>query len=244
MGNYSDFYQVIDDLQTLNITIEDIRQRIVTSSQVAYTSQDARHVALDGIQCDIGACGNWINALRALRNICQEKFANNWDEEYRRLLGTGLTCSQAEDLMLDYLRNTLITKVHFKIENLFANILKDLNALPPKKRGFWNLSDAMLKQVDISTTGREKEILTVLASLRNSFHANGIHNNNDLSAAIDGAMFEFRNGKPVECASWWHIVVLLRANFSVLQSILLSKNVSKLTHEIRDDYSWRQSLPP
>ena len=119
MNNYN-FDQVLNDLQSLNQVIENIRQKIVTMSGVLYASQDARHVALDGLQCDIGACSNWIRALMNLKALSQDKYSDNWEEEYRKLIGTGLSSGQAEDLMLDYLRNTLTTKVNFKIENLFS----------------------------------------------------------------------------------------------------------------------------
>jgi len=225
--NYSNFDQVLQDLQSLNQAIEDIRQKIVTVSGVSYASQDARQVALDGLQCDIGACGNWIRVLMSLKGLAQEKYGKNWDEEYRNLIGTGLTSSQAEDLMLDYLRNTLTTKVHFKIENLFNNIIKALSA-NPNRRGFWQTSDTMLQQAGIPIQGREKDILTALANLRNSFHANGIHNNNSLNIIIDGIRFEFCKGKRVECASWKHIIVIIRATISVLESILLANRVASL----------------
>lgn len=234
--NYSNFGQVVEDLRDLIQEIEDIRQRIVTESGVPYTSQDARQVALDGLQCDIGACGNWICTLMSLRDLCQKKFDENWEDEYRKLIGTNLSSSQAEDLMLDYLRNTLTTKIHFKIENLFNNILKALS-VSPNRKGFWHISDAMLQQAGISTTGQEKKALTVLANLRNSYHANGIHNNDSLSVEIDGIRFEFLKGKRVECASWRHIVVIIRANISVLKSILFSIKVSNLRGVIPDDFA-------
>ncbi len=234
--NYSNFDQVLEDLQSLNQAIEDIRQKIVTVSGVSYASQDARHVALDGLQCDIGACGNWIRAIMSLKGISQEKYRDNWEEEYRKLIGTSLPSSQAEDLMLDYLRNTLTTKVHFKMENLFGNILKTLSAIP-NKSGFWHISDAMLKQANISTAGPEKDTLTALANVRNSFHANGIHTKEPLRIDIHGIRFEFCKGKLVECASWKHIVVIMRANISVLESVLFSSTVSNLRSEIPDVFA-------
>lgn len=236
MMNYSNFDQVLSDLQSLNQAIEDIRQKIVNVCEISYASQDARHVALNGLQCDISACGNWIRALMSLKGLSQEKYGDNWDEEYRRLIGTGLTSGQAEDLMLDYLRNTLTTKVHFKIENLFNNILKALSA-SPNRRGFWHISDAILQQAGIPTTGPEKNTLTVLAYLRNSFHANGIHNNDSLSIDIDGIRFEFCKGKRVECASWKHIVVIMQESISVLESVLFSNKVANLTSEIPDAFA-------
>lgn len=236
MENYASFDQVIDDLVSLNQTVEALRQRIVSSSQVAYDSQDARHVALEGLQCDIGACGNWIGVLTALKHLSKDRFGDNWDKEYRKLIGTGLSTEKAEDLMLDYLRNTLTTKLHFKIESLFANILRDLGALP-KRRGFWHLSNALLERLGLPTTGREKEILTVLANLRNSFHSNGMHNNDDLISEIDGITFEFRRCRRVECASWKHIITVMRANVSLLESIILSNEVSSIRHPIQDDFA-------
>lgn len=234
--HYSHFCQVLGDLQSLNQAIEDIRQKIATMSGVSYASQDARHVALDGMQCDIGACGNWISVLMSLKDLSQERYKDNWEDEYRKLIGTNLSCGQAEDLMLDYLRNTLTTKVHFKIENLFSNILKALGA-SSSSGGFSGVVDATLKQVGIPTAGQQKSTLTVLANMRNSFHANGIHNRKSLSVDIDGTRFEFCKGRRVECASWKHIVVIMRANISVLESVLLSDRVSNLRSEIPDAFA-------
>jgi hypothetical protein len=234
--NYSNFDQVLNDFQSLNQTIEDIRHKIVTVCGVSYASQDARHVALDGLQSDIGACNNWIRTLMSLKDLSKEKLGDNWDEQYRRLIGTGLSSGQAEDLMLDYLRNTLTTKVHFKLENLFKNILK---ALPgsPNRRGYYNISDDILQQTGIPTKGPEKDTLTVLANLRNSYHTNGIHTNDSLNVDINGIRFEFYKGKRVECASWKHIVAIIQANISVLECILFSNSVLKLRGEIPDDFA-------
>jgi hypothetical protein len=96
-------------------------------SGVAYESQDARQVALDGLQCDIGACGNWIRVLMSLKGLSQQKYGNDWEVEYWKLIGTDLSSGWVEDLVPDYLRNTLTAKVHFKIEHLFRNILKVLS---------------------------------------------------------------------------------------------------------------------
>ena len=109
--NYADFDQVYSDLTALNQAVEVIRQ----SGGISYTSQDARQVALDGFQCDAGACGLWIKTMMSLKRICQDSFGDHWEEEYRSRLNSGLSVGQSEDLMLDYLRNTLTTKIHFKI---------------------------------------------------------------------------------------------------------------------------------
>jgi hypothetical protein len=116
--NYSNFGQVLEDFLRLNQAIEDIRKKIETVSGVSYKSQDARQVALEGFQCDLDACGNWIRALMGLKSLSQDRYNDNWELEYLKLIGTDLLSGQAEDLMLNYLRNTITTSVHFKIENL------------------------------------------------------------------------------------------------------------------------------
>ncbi|MBD3297932.1 MAG: hypothetical protein GF341_04690 [candidate division Zixibacteria bacterium] len=233
-ANYTSFSKVLSDLVELAQTIEDMRQRL-DQAGVPYISQDARQVALDGLQCDMGACGNWIKSLMSLKQLCQESFDAEWESKYRERMGTGLGIEQSEDLMLDYLRNTLTTKVHFKIETLFSNILKAISGSSP--RGFWQIGDATLELAGISTSGQEKQVLTVLANLRNSFHANGVHNNADLIVQIDGIDFSFMRGQSVECGGWRHIVTAIRNNISVLRAILFSSAVSSRSTEIRDQFA-------
>ncbi|MGD9202233.1 MAG: hypothetical protein PVI26_11760, partial [Chitinispirillia bacterium] len=111
--------------------------------------------------------------------------------------------------------------------------------LSPNKniRGFWNICNTILHQLGVPTSGPAKNTLTVLANLRNSFHSNGIHNNDSLNVNIDDTLFKFRRGKPVKCASWNHIVVIIRANISVLESVLLSNKVSNIKSEISDSFA-------
>jgi len=233
---YDSFAQVVDDLRNLNKDIEVVRQELVVEREVSYESQDARQVALDGLQCDIGACGNWINALTSLRALSQEKYGYFWEQEYLKSIGTALHSGNAEDLMLDYLRNTLATKAHFKIDSLFSNLLRAHSA-SPEKPGFWHLSKDMLILAGICPKGPENDALLALANLRNSYHSNGIHNKCSKSFLISAKQFDFRQGERVECASWDHITVLLRANISVLSSVLLSNGLPILPGPIIDDFA-------
>lgn len=236
MANYSSFDDLVNDLEKLIQTIEDIRQTIVTECEIPYDSQDARQVALDGLQCDISACGMWIKSLMSLKWLCQNKNGDIWREEYRKSIGTGFDkAEKAEDMMLDYLRNTLTTKVHFKIENLFNNILA---CCGNEERGFKRICKETLKLAEIPIDGPEADKLNALAYLRNSYHNNGIHKNKkELSVKIDGIQFEFCNGKPVECASWMHIVVIMKANISVIESVLTSPKIVNIKGEIPDAFA-------
>ena len=122
MNHHANFSEVLSDLCGIIEDAERTRQFLVGRG-IDYRSQDARQLALEGIQCDVGACGNWISSLPGLKNLCMEHYGEQWESEYIRIIGTRLSASIAEDLMLDYLRNTITTKIHFKIDNLFMNIL-------------------------------------------------------------------------------------------------------------------------
>lgn len=235
MSQHANFSEVLSDLCGIREDAERTRQFLVGRG-IHYQSQDARQLALEGIQCDVGACGNWINSLLGLKNLCMEHYGEQWESEYLRILGTRLSASIAEDLMLNYLRNTITTKIHFKIDNLFKNILRHLDALP-NRGGFWHLSSGMLEQLGMSTTGAEKRTLTILANLRNSFHSNGMHTNADLRHEVRGLVFEFRRDERVECASWAHIVVAIHENLALLDRFFRSNLLSNVTDEIRDEFA-------
>jgi hypothetical protein len=138
--------------------------------------------------------------------------------------------------MFTHLRLGFMTLAHFKIDNLFRNILKHLNSLP-KKTGYWYLTDKILETCSISKTSPEKDRLTAFANLRNSLHGNGIHRTNSLNLTVDGIVFDFIKNSRVECAGWNHIVILLEANIDILKQVLLTTIVTNIRTEIIDDYA-------
>jgi len=228
MDTLPKFRKIIENL-------ENIKQVVVKQSGIDYKSQDARMVALDSLQIAISATGMWIKSFNSLANC----FTNdgNFDEKaFLNSVGSGVDIKQTEMIMFDHLRLGFMTLIHFKIDNLFHNILKHLNALP-QRTGYWNLTDEILVQCSLSKTGTEKKLLTAFANLRNSLHGNGIHRTNSLSIQVGETIFDFVKGKRVKCASWHHIIVLLNSNVDVLKKILLSKKVVDIKTEIKDDFA-------
>ena len=228
MDTLPKFRKIIDKLEI-------IKQAVVKQSGIDYKSQDARMVALDSLQISISAVGMWINTANSLANYFTKD--GMFDEKgFLNSVGSGVNIKQTELIMFDHLRLGFMTLVHFKIDNLFHNILKHLNSLP-EKTGYWNLTDEILAQCALSKTGTEKQMLTAFANLRNSLHGNGIHKTDSLSIQIDGTTFEFVKGKRVECASWSHIIILLNSNVDILKTILLSPKVINIKTEIEDDFA-------
>ena len=224
------FKEIVEDL-------ERIKKYVVMESNISYTSQDARMVALDSLQISISAVGMWIQCCNSLANFHTKQ--GTFDETgFLKSIGSGVNKEQTEMIMFDHLRLGFMTLIHFKIDNLFHNILKHLNALP-KKAGYWNLTDEILSQCSFSKKGVEKDILTAFANLRNSLHGNGIHRTRDLKLKVDQKEFNFIKDSCVECASWEHIVVLLKANVKILKKIIQSDKVKNIKTEIKDDFAFR-----
>ena len=227
--------EILPKFRVIIDKLEEIKTEIVRQSGLNYSCQDARLVALDSIQIAISAVGMWINVINSLANEYTE--GGNFDSsKFLKSVGSGLTISQTEEIMYTHLRLGFMTLTHFKIDNLFHNILKHLNSLPTRP-GYWNLTDKILDMCSISKTGTEKERLTAFANLRNSLHGNGIHRTNTLSITINETTFDFIKDSRVECAGWNHIVILLESNIDILKQILLSSAITNITAEIVDDYA-------
>ena len=223
-----DVRKIREKIICINDKIVALRRRIEAESGVAYTSQDARHVALDGIQQDLLACGMLILCM----GYCPERERI----PFLRQMGSALAREETEDLMLKYLRLSLVDFVYFKIDNLFTNILGHFGKRQ-KKRGFWQVSNAVLERASIPQNGYEKNVLNALAYIRNSMHGNGIHNGDDLHVKLCELDFDFKRGQPVRCASWEHILAVVSCAIDVLKEILLSDAIKGVEDEIEDTFA-------
>lgn len=176
------FREIIEKLET-------IKKAVVNESGINDKGQDARMVALDSLQVSISAVGMWIQSFNSLANCFTQDGSFN-EKAFLNSVSSGVDIEQTEKMMFDQLRLGLITLAHFKIDNLFQNILKHLNDLP-KKSGYWNLTTKILDKCSLQEKDTAKKYLTALANLRNSLHGNGIHKTTTLNINIDGIAFDF-----------------------------------------------------
>lgn len=226
---------IVKEFKRLSNSIFHLKNEIVQKCGIDFACQDARLVALDSIQREMTITDMWITTLNSHTNHFTDD--NEFDENgFLRSIGSIFNLKDTEIFMVDSLRLGFMVLVHFKIDNLFQNILRELNDLP-EQRGYWNLSDKILEISLIAKRGVEKDILTAFANLRNSLHGNGIHRTNDLEIMVDGLKFSFIKDEKVECASWQHILVALEANIDLLRKILLSNKIINLKNEVKDDFA-------
>jgi hypothetical protein len=205
---------------------------VAKTAGIDATSQDARLVALDGIQQKLVGCGFWLNLLFGMAN----EAGRASQEDLCRAVGSNLNWARTEMAMFDYLRHALPIMVHFKIDNLFSRILEHLDDVP-ERPNYSRLSTAMLGVAGLDRGGNEFKQLRALAAIRNSFHNNGIHRNKNLRVAINGIDFEFTKGERVECAGFTHVVVAIDANVDVLRKLLLSDRVGRIKESILDPFA-------
>ncbi len=230
------FNELIQKFIDINNNLVRIRNNVEIVCDIRYDSKDARMLALDSLQQSIIAVGMWIQCYISLAHFHLKEGSFN-EQRFLQSLGSGLDLVNTEKRMFDHLKYGFITLAHFTIDNLFHNILKELHALPSETTGYGALKGLILKKCSLLENGYENDILTAFAYLRNSLHNNGIHRNNSLTITIEGMEFKFIKGSRVKCASWDHIVVLLRANVEVLERILKSDVVKNIKTEIRDDFA-------
>ena len=89
---------VTQKLRELIEDLEEIKNLVVAQSEIAYTSQDARMVALDSIQIAISSVGMWINSLNSLAN--QFSHDGVFDEQgFLSAVGSGVDIKKTEEIM-------------------------------------------------------------------------------------------------------------------------------------------------
>lgn len=239
---HGSFQEVVKDLFQLNKAVFLEKEKVARNAGIALTSQDARLVALDGIQQNLVTVGYWINALISLKSECQGQ-GPNWEKTYLGKLGVGPDIypgdshrtGKIEDRMLGVQFGALVTLIHFKIDNLFYNTLRALGETPTKS---FNQNTAnLIGLVGLPKNGAESDALEVFSQVRNSFHNNGIHRNADFHVTVFGVRFDFIRGRRVECASWAHILHLTEVNVRVLGAILSSAPMRQVNGEIKDDFA-------
>ena len=227
--------ECIPKFQALIKLLEDIKQAVIQHTGLSYHSQDARLVAIDSIQLNMATIAMWMNGYNSLANFCttddefnQSKFLNS--------IGSGLGLTQTEVHMFEVLKLGQITLIHFKIENLFRNLLVHLNMLPNKKCGFGCLTNLVFKAYNIQGDNL-KESLIVLTHIRNTLHNNGIHRHQSQEFQVGGYGYQFLANRPINCASWESIMNLLQFNMSTLQEILLSEKMRAMDSLVVDQFA-------
>lgn len=143
-----------------------------------------------------------------------------------------ISIEQLTYLQDNHIKVNLLVFFHFKIENLFSNIV-DAIVNPYRGRGFENIVNDLCNSITIDDKEKKKETLKALSSLRNSLHNNGIHQNANFETEVDGIKFEFIKGEIPKCETF-NLIKLLQLILKIVDEIINSPEVLGLPIPIKD----------
>ncbi len=159
-------------------------------------------------------------------------------EQYRTLFGLGdiNKIQRMADNLSQFTRLSLVTLIHFQIENLFVNLLKVITPNSKLPRGYGKILKKLFKTITISDKEEKIKILMILQAIRNTLHSNGIHNNDPLTKTIDGYEFEFVKGKGVNCANWTSIPIVIKATSELIDEIIKAPEIKQISEKVLDQH--------
>lgn len=224
-------YGIDELIRELGLLFNDI-SRVRKTISAPENIEDARHVALSGMQMTIAPILFSLHCIEfTSNNVDREKFGSLFNISTQQL--TFHTDNQ--------IKSVLTVFFHFKIENLFTNILLGLDA-NYNGRGFEKISNDLFNSLSINNKEEKRECIKVLTSSRNCFHNNGIHRNADFKARVGEFNYEFKRGEVVK-AELLDDIKLLKVIVTVIGDLINSPEVLNLPVPIIDLMNTKYMLP-
>lgn len=205
------------DLSQLNDKIHSIMETLAKECNFSVNDQDARLIALNGMQRAALSCGFWINTYASIANINQD------ETDILRFAGSKISLKKTADIMLSHIKLSLIVFFHFKLENLLSSLVMKLKNKKVTSLGL--LFKELVPYLDLSDVPRKSEIIKAFSSIRNSLHNNGIHNKTSFSIQCGRFNYEFIENEVVQCSSLEHCINILNEVTDIIYEIINSDKV-------------------
>lgn len=130
---------------------------------------------------------------------------------------------------------SFIVQFHFGLEIFLKNILAELRPSVPLK--FYQIAHQLLENISIPDKNKKYAMMMALTHMRNGYHANGNHLNKSTKLfLIKGMEFEFVKGQKFKCNTQMHALVLTDELVTIMEEIVNSPEVQKITKKIPDHY--------
>lgn len=202
-----------------------------------YESLGYRNLAGSGLIEDVRAltlvtCKDDIANSIAFLNILMH-FGEHPEQEqaFRIMTGaadTRLRMQKVLERMGEHLKRSLVTMIQFRLDNMVKNVLASINKGSVSTSYTSNI-DTLLQSLQLPDTERKKQILRILQYMRNTYHNNGTHLlGKPINVQIENHSFIFDKNCSIDCASWAHLTIAMKATFEVLGDILNSTQVKAL----------------
>jgi hypothetical protein len=122
----------------------------------------------------------------------------------------------------------MVTMIQFRLDNMVKNVLASMNKGSVSMSYTSNI-DALLQSLQLPDTDRKNQILRILQYMRNTYHNDGTHLfGMPINVQIENYSFIFDKNYSIDCESWAHVTIAMKATFEVLGDILNSTQVRAL----------------
>jgi hypothetical protein len=202
-----------------------------------YKSLGYQNLAGSGLIEDVRAltlatCKDDIANTIAFLNVLMHFGEHPEDEQTFRILtgaaDTGLSMQKAMERMGEHLKRSMVTMIQFRLDNMVRNVLDSMKKGLAGK-SYTNNIDTLLRFLQLPDSDRKNQILRVLQYMRNTYHNNGTHLlGKPINVQIENYSFIFDKNSSIDCASWAHVMVAMKATFEVVGEILNSAQVRAL----------------
>ena len=189
------FLDWINKLNGLSDKIFGLMERTAASADFDVTAQDARLVALSGMQESLLSCGFWLSTYHSIAE-------NHRDEsmvlKYAR---SNLSLEKTANIMLNKIRLGLVIFFHFKLGNLLGCLLNKISNI--KFQGLGSTFTRLCQEIGLNDISEKAKIIKAFSSIRNSLHNNGIHSHASFSVKVGKLKYEFAKDGVVQCEFWY-----------------------------------------
>ncbi len=220
-------YTTVDMVKKLGELVNKA-QKIRNRIPIEMKRGDARHVCLSGIQTTIAPLMLSFGALE-----CSNQYIKNI--ELSKVCGIkNKTNKEILDEFDTFAKLILLVFTHFKIENLFRNLLKALEN-KNNKRNFLEIVDDLFDKLTIKNKLEKKNCFMAMSILRNSLHNNSINKNRSFNELVNGKRFIFIKNKHTTGDIFDHIFLIDFA-LDIIEEVVNSREVLSLSAPIPDQF--------
>jgi len=117
-----------------------------------------------------------------------------------------------------------ITTVQFALENCIVCIIEAIPRVDPQN-GFGQNARVIIELGEIPQAEQKLDLMMLPAWIRNTLHANGIHNRSNRTIEVDGESYIFERGQRISCGTWSHLFHAIFHSLAVVEEIFMSDKI-------------------
>ncbi len=115
----------------------------------------------------------------------------------------------------------------FAVEDSITRVLSAAG-VSPERDIFEHKAKSLLRFSDPDDYDRDLKKLKVLATIRNSLHANGFHKRDDITIKIEDVTYRFSRNERPKCCTWSHVLYATYHSLLTISKMYRSEKIKSL----------------